>query len=60
MKRIYSEKSMSAAEMRGLARQLERCGFHSAAVGINYIDFYEKVEIRRLTDAVRKVCPGNE
>ena len=64
MKRIYSERSMSAAEMHGLARQLERCGFHSASVGINYIDFYDHVELRRITNAVCQrngaVHPGDD
>lgn len=46
--------------MHDLARALERCGFHNAAVGINYIDFYDKVEIWRIADAARSLHSGDD
>lgn len=60
MKRVYSERVLEAGEMRELARQLERFGFYNVAVGINYIDFYDKVEIWRIADAARKVYTGDD
>lgn len=60
IKRVYSDKVLEPHEMHDLARELERCGFHNAAVGINYIDFYDTVEIWRITDAVRQLHSGDD
>lgn len=60
MNRVYSDKVLEASEMHDLARALERCGFHNAAVGINYIDFYDKVEIWRIADAARSLHSGDD
>ncbi len=54
MNRVYATREMSPAEMQALANQLGRCGFPTAAVGKNYIAFYERVEIRRMTDGVQR------
>lgn len=64
MKRIKGDKVLEEREMHDLAKMLARCGFHHAAVGINYIDFYDHVELRRITNAVCKhkgaLCSGDE
>lgn len=61
MKRIKGDKVLEEREMHDLAVMLSRCGFHNAAVGINYIDFYDHVELRRITDAYqRSLHPGDE
>lgn len=49
MKRIKGSRAMEAYEMKALARALERAGFDKAAVGIDYIDFYEDIEIWEVT-----------
>ena len=54
MRRIKGDKVLEASEMHDLAVMLRRCGFHNAAVGINYIDVYDHVELRRLNNAARK------
>ncbi len=50
MKRVYATRELSHREMQALAEILGRCGFPTAAVGKNYIAFYEQMEIRRMTD----------
>lgn len=52
--RVYSEKTMEEWQMRHLAKTLCQAGFTTAAVGKNYIEFYNKMEIRRLADAVHE------
>jgi hypothetical protein len=52
MKRIKGSRAMEAYEMKALARALERAGFDKAAVGIDYIDFYEDIEIWEVTNGV--------
>lgn len=48
MKRVHATRDMTIEEMRELAAVLGKCGFPTAAVGKNYIAFYETVEIRRM------------
>ena len=60
MKRIKGSKVLEEHEMHDLAKMLSRCGFQNAAVGINYIDFYDRVEIRSVADAARKIRSGHE
>lgn len=60
MKRIKGDKVLEEREMHDLAVMLSRCGFQNAAVGINYIDFYDRVEIRRVADAARKIRSGDD
>lgn len=50
--RVYGEKAMEDWQMQNLATALRQAGFTTAAVGKNYIEFYNKVEIGRLADAV--------
>lgn len=50
--RVYGDKPMDDWQMQSLAKTLYQAGFTTAAVGKNYIEFYSKVEIRRLADAV--------
>ena len=54
MKRVYATRDLTHAEMRELVAVLGRCGFPTATVGENYIAFYERVEIRRMTDGVQR------
>jgi hypothetical protein len=60
MKRIKGDKVLEEHEMHELANMLSRCGFHNAAVGINYIDFYDRVEIWSVADAARKIHTGDD
>lgn len=60
MKRIKGDKVLEEREMHDLAVMLSRCGFHNAAVGINYIDFYDHVELRRITDGVLHKRSGED
>ena len=60
MKRIKGSKVLEEREMHDLAKMLSRCGFQNAAVGINYIDFYDNVEIWSVADAARKVHSGDD
>lgn len=52
MKRVYATRNLTHDEMKTLADLLGRCGLPTAAVGKNYIAFYECVKIRRMTDGV--------
>lgn len=52
MIRIKGSRAMEAHEMKALARELERSGFETAAVGIDYIDFYDSMEIWEVTNGV--------
>ena len=52
MIRIKGSRAMEAYEMKELARALERAGFETAAVGIDYIDFYDSMEIWEVTNGV--------
>lgn len=60
MKRVHAIRTLTHEERRDLAETLGRCGFPTAAVGKDYIAFYERVEIRRMTDGARTVCARNE
>lgn len=54
MKRIQSTKQITPPEMLALAKALERAGYINTAVGRDHIDFYDKVEIRSLTDGIQR------
>lgn len=75
MKRIYGCREMKPQEMERLSVLLAEYGFRNAAVGKNYIAFYDDVEVRRMIDVVqrnvgsagqasgaggKKVCPGKK
>lgn len=52
MRRIKGSRVLEASEMKELARALEKAGFETAAVGIDYIDFYDSMEIWEVTNGV--------
>ena len=58
--RVYGDKTMEDWQMQNLAKTLRQAGFTTAAVGKNYIEFYSKVEIRRLAEAVLHERGGEE